>query len=207
MSLSLAGTVSDLNELLNDSSNLTWTNAEKEHYVTAAVHFLSRGRRPKVWVEGEDETVLSTENVDAYNLPSGFFLIAELWLERTVNSSPVCYDLIRNFRIWNDQFRVGQSAVPCATGLKFRIKGIKKFTSITEVPEEYEDIILDYAQHRAFTDISNHLTKFNTYSAKLQNISRSDVVIRAREHLTNASRALAENSRPLPPVYMGSGEY
>lgn len=204
--LTLNGTKTKLNELLNDADNSTWTDTEKTNFITAAVFFLSRGRRPKLWTEVENTTLTTTQDQDTYTIPAGIFAIAEIWMEDSINSTPPCFSLTRKWRAWAGSFRFAKGYIPSETGRTIRLKAIKKYTSITEVVDEYEDIVLDYAMFRAFTDLSNHTTLLNTYVAKLQGVSRNDIQIRAREHKQNAELALRENARPLPPAYATIGE-
>ena len=202
MALTLNTVRDNLETMLKDTSNLTWSEAELALYIQQAVNWCSRGERPKLWTEVEDTSVTSVADIDTYTISLYPF---EIWIQDSVGSTT--YSLIREFRIFSNQFRLASKHVPSTTGLIFRIKGATKYTSITDVADEFEDIILNYAAHKAMMAIVNELTKFNTYSAKLQNISRNDVRLLGQYYYNIAKEELISNAKPLKPKHMGMGEY
>ena len=197
----------NLRNFLKDtnSGNYTWTDDELNQYILDGVRFCSRGRRPKIWNESEDESLTTVASQDTYDVPTGIIQIFEIWIQG--QSGGTTYKNIRKFRVFNDKIRFALDYVPSLTGLTIRLKAATKMTTITDVDEEYEDIIRFYASHLAMESLTNDLSKFNTYSASLQDIKEKDVERLASRYYNTAERELAKNAKPYKPVYMGGGQY
>lgn len=203
----MAATLAKLNLDLKDSDNSSWTEDQKEGYIQDGVYFLSRGQRPKVWTEVEDESVLTVADQDVYDLPANIIQVFEIWMEVLGTATPDDFAILRQYEVFNGQFRLNRRYTPGESGLKFRIKGAAKITSITDAPDEAETAILEYAQYRAMMAIANELTTFNTYSAKLQNISRNDVRLMAQYHKEEAVRERQDISKALKARPLTKGVY
>lgn len=207
MALSTASVRSNLRSLLNDeTAPYTWSDTNLDKYALEAVKWLSSGTRPALWAESTDSSKTTVFDQYEYALPTGFFAVFDIWVEST-SGDATSYRLLTNWRVFNSNFQLAIYDRPSEAGLHFRIRGAKKFTTIAEVPEEYEPIILDYAASRALDAISNEMTQFNTYSAKLQNISRNDVRLKAQYHRSIAMEAKRENKKALKPVYQATGDF
>ena len=205
--LVLATTRANLRRLLSDESvPYTWSDAKLDQYINEATRWLSLGQRPALWTEAIDDTVTTIVDQYEYALPTGFFRVFDIWKE-TISGDDTSYKLLRNWRVFGGNFQLGIYDRPDEAGLKYRLRGAKKYTVITEVEDEYETIILNYAVSRAFDDISSKMTQFNVYSAKLQNISRNDVRLKAQYHLTLAKQDKQDNKKALKPVYQATGAF
>lgn len=208
MALTLTEVRTKLRNQLDDNvavANQTWSDTELNQYIEEGIFFLSSGQKPTLWIETYDESITTTINETDYTIPANIFRIFDI--RQQISSGSDIYKVLRRWKIFGNVIRIAYMDRPGQTDLIFKIFGAKKFTVLTEVPDEYERIILNYAVSRAFDQISSKMTQFNKYSAKLQNISRNDVRLKGKYFRDLAEKEKIENKKPMKPVYAGVNEF
>ena len=137
-----------------NSANYFFTNDDISDLVRNAINKLF----PRVYMEAIDESLTTLADTEKYNYPLGVFRINQI---EFINSDGTIYSSPKNYKKRAKQI-IFDTTPP--TGYTIRLYVDKQFTKAVEVPELYDDLLLDLMQLEALQTFENERSKYFRYT-------------------------------------------
>lgn len=178
---------SRLNVELGDTSNLTFSSAEKDRFLETAIN------DAHVLVIGDDRSLTTVANQSEYDIPSDMTRVQEVAIDAYGDGY---YDPVSKSAWKQTETKLAfvRAYKGIAAGKTILLRGIKKLAKTDLIPDRAQDYVLELAIIRALKFLSTRLaTRF------LKNdMTMAELLSAISEHKQEAARL--QKSQPQEPV-------
>ena len=137
-----------------NSANYYFTNDDITTMLQLAIYKLF----PHTWNEVIDESLTTLAATEKYSFPIGVFRVNDI---EYIDTNGEFYSNPKNWKVRARQIIFSDTP---PSGYTMRLYADKKFSKLAEVPEQFDDLILDLMRQQAFETFEADRTKFYRYT-------------------------------------------